>query len=144
MTGHEHSVSVAGVIIDGADRTLLIQRRDNAHWEPPGGILERDERITDGLVRELKEETGLNVEPIALTGVYKNMRHGIIALVFRCRAIDGTLRTNPEVTAFHWASKEEVAQMVSEAFAIRIYDAYRGDAQVPIREHDGVSLLQTP
>jgi 8-oxo-dGTP diphosphatase len=34
-----HSVSVAGVITDDHDRTLLIQRRDNRHWEPPGGGL---------------------------------------------------------------------------------------------------------
>jgi 8-oxo-dGTP diphosphatase len=66
-----HSVSVAGVVIDEDGRALVIQRRDNAHWEPPGGILERDETITDGLLREVKEETGLIVEPIALTGIYK-------------------------------------------------------------------------
>jgi ADP-ribose pyrophosphatase YjhB (NUDIX family) len=80
-----HSVSVAGVVIDEDGRTLVIQRRDNAHGEPPGGVLERDEMITDGLLREIKEETGLIVEPITLTGVYKNMSKGIVALVFRCR-----------------------------------------------------------
>ncbi len=69
-----HSVSVAGVVIDEDGRALVIQRRDNAHWEPPGGILERDETITDGLLREVKEETGLLVVPVALTGVYKNIR----------------------------------------------------------------------
>ena len=35
-----HSVSVAGVIIDDQHRALLIRRRDNQHWEPPGGVLE--------------------------------------------------------------------------------------------------------
>ena len=41
MTGEAtyHSVSVAGVVIDENGRTLVIQRRDNGHWEPPGGIL---------------------------------------------------------------------------------------------------------
>jgi len=67
-----HSVSVAGVVIDEDGCTLVVQRRDNGHWEPPGGILERDESIADDLVREVREETGLIVEPIALTGVYKN------------------------------------------------------------------------
>ena len=93
MTGEDmrHSVSVAGVVIDEDDRALVIRRRDNAHWEPPGGILERDETITEGLIREVREETGLLVEPIALTGVYKNLSRGIVALVFRCRAAGGIL-----------------------------------------------------
>jgi 8-oxo-dGTP diphosphatase len=84
-----HSVSVAGVVIDENGRTLVIQRRDNGHWEPPGGVLERDESIIEGLIREVKEETGL-VEPLVLTGVYKNMRLGVVALVFRCRLVGGT------------------------------------------------------
>ena len=42
---------------------------------PPGGILELDEPIETGVRRELKEETGLDIDPTALTGVYKNMGH---------------------------------------------------------------------
>jgi ADP-ribose pyrophosphatase YjhB (NUDIX family) len=141
MSGGAYSVSVTGVIVDEDDRALLIQRKDNAHWEPPGGILEVDERITDGLRREVREETGLTVEPVGLTGVYKNMSRGIIALVFRCRATGGTLTVNPEVIAFHWASKEDVADMVTEAFAIRVQDAYHYGSPPAVREHDGLHLI---
>jgi 8-oxo-dGTP diphosphatase len=74
-----HSVSVAGVVIDDHGRALLIQRLDNHRWEPPGGVLELDESIDDGLRREVREETGLDVEPEAVTGVYKNMTRGIVA-----------------------------------------------------------------
>src|SRR5262249_8754690 len=48
-----------------------------------GGILERDEDIVAGLRREIREETGLDTRPDGLSGVYKNMTQGIIALVFR-------------------------------------------------------------
>jgi 8-oxo-dGTP diphosphatase len=41
-------------------------------------------------------ETGLEVEPQALSGVYKNMRRGIVALVFRCRIIGGEPRPTRE------------------------------------------------
>ena len=95
-----HSVSVAGVVIDEDGRALVIQRRDNAHWEPPGGVLERNETIIDGLLREVGEETGLIVEPMALTGIYKNMSRGIIALVFRCRAISGSLKKTRRLPGF--------------------------------------------
>jgi 8-oxo-dGTP diphosphatase len=141
MGDRAYSVSVAGVIIDDKENALLVKRRDNSHWEPPGGILELTERITDGLLREVKEETGLNVEPVALTGVYKNMSRGIVALVFRCRVLGGTLTLNPEVSDFHWASKDDVADMVTEAFAIRILDAYQCGNPPAVREHDGVHLV---
>src|SRR5919106_4723427 len=85
-TSSKHWVSVAGVIIEDGS-ALIIRRRDNSRWEPPGGVLENGESIEDGLVREVFEETGIRVEPVALTGVYKNMRRDIVALVFRCRAI---------------------------------------------------------
>jgi ADP-ribose pyrophosphatase YjhB (NUDIX family) len=66
---NRHSVSVAGVVVDRAGRALLIRRRDNAHWEAPGDIPELQEPIEAG--REVKEGTGLDVDPVALTGVYK-------------------------------------------------------------------------
>lgn len=143
MTGEDtrHSVSVAGVVIDEHGRALVIQRRDNAHWEPPGGILEHDETITDGLLREVREETGLIVEPVALTGVYKNMSRGIVALVFRCRAVGGALRENSEVVGFRWVRESEVSTLMSEAYAVRVLDAYRHSTAPFVREHDGVRLV---
>ena len=77
----KHSVSVAGIIVDAAGRALLVQRRDNGHWEPPGGVLELDESISDGLRREVSEETGLDIQPERLTGICKNMPLGVVALV---------------------------------------------------------------
>src|SRR6202012_5409659 len=108
------------VIIDEQGRALLIQRRDNHHWEPPGGVLELAESIEDGLRREVREETGLDVEPGALSGVYKNMSRGIIALVFRCKVTGGHLATNDEVTAFRWADEDTIRQLTSEATMPRL------------------------
>ena len=143
MTGEAtyHSVSVAGVVIDENGRTLVIQRRDNGHWEPPGGVLEREESIIQGLLREVREETGLIVEPMVLSGVYKNMRLGVVALVFRCRPAGGALTENSEAVGFRWIQESEASVIMPEAFAIRILDAYRNDAEPSIRDHDGVKLI---
>ena len=107
-TPSRHSVSVSGVIPDDHGRVLLIRRRDNQHWEPPGGVLELAETIHDGLRREIREETGLDIEPGAITGIYKNMPRGIIALVFRCKITGGQLTANNEVTAFRWADEAAI------------------------------------
>jgi 8-oxo-dGTP diphosphatase len=140
MTTALHSVSVAAVIVDDSGRALLIKRRDNERWEPPGGVLELNEDITAGLRREALEETGLDVEPVALTGVYKNMKRGIVALVFKCKATDGQLALNDEVSEFRWATPEEVTSVVDEAFAVRIIDALSGLSTPAVRQHDGVRL----
>ena len=136
-----HSVSVSGVIPDDHGRVLLIRRRDNQHWEPPGGVLELNETIPDGLRREIREETGLDIEPDALTGVYKNMPRGIIALVFRCKITGGHLSTNDEVTAFQWADRTDIQRFTSEAYAVRLLDALREGTTPAIRQHDGTDLL---
>jgi 8-oxo-dGTP diphosphatase len=136
-----HSVSVAGVITDDHGRALLIQRRDNRHWEPPGGVLELAEGIQDGLRREVCEETGLDVEPVSLTGVYKNITQGIVALVFRCKVTGGRLTTNDEVSAFQWASPADVKRLMTEAYGVRVFDALEPHRPVTVRSHDGVHVL---
>ena len=136
-----HSVSVSGVITDDHGRALLIQRRDNHHWEPPGGVLELDETIQDGLRREVREETGLDIEPDTLSGIYKNMNRGIVALVFRCKVTGGHLTTNDEVAAFRWADESIIRQLASDAYAVRVLDALRTGTAPAIRHHDGTHVL---
>lgn len=139
-----HSVSVSGVISDHDGRALLVQRRDNHRWEPPGGVLELGESIQGGLRREVREETGLIVEPVVLTGVYKNMTRAIVALVFRCIVSGGELATNAEVAAFRWATVAEVPELAAEVYAVRILDALTGESGPVIRHHDGAHLLGAP
>jgi ADP-ribose pyrophosphatase YjhB (NUDIX family) len=98
-TPPRHSVSVSGVIPDGHGHVLLIRRRDNQHWGPPGGVLELAESIHDGLRREIREETGLDIEPGPLTGVYKNMPRSIVALVFRCKMACTTQTSTSDTTS---------------------------------------------
>src|SRR3954468_4603945 len=99
---HIHSVSVAGVVVDEAGRVLVIKRRDNGRWEPPGGILERDETFEEGVAREVLEETGVTVEVERLSGVYKNMARGIVALVYRCHPVSGGGHPTNESVAVDW------------------------------------------
>lgn len=134
-----HSVSVAAAIVRDDGRILAIQRRDNGRWEPPGGVLELDETVEEGLRREVREETGLEVEPEALTGIYKNMPRGIVALVFRCRQLDGEPHETREALDVRWMTSEEVRMEMDEAYAVRMADALR-EGPPAVRSHDGFRL----
>jgi 8-oxo-dGTP diphosphatase len=139
-TPPRHSVSVSGVIPDDHGRVLLIRRRDNQHWEPPGGVLELGETIHDGLRREVCEETGLDIEPDALTGVYKNMTQGIVALVFRCTPETGRVTQTDESRDVRWMAPSEIVQKMSPAYSVRVMDSLAASV-VHTRVHDGVNVM---
>lgn len=138
-TTPKHSVSVAGIIIRDDDRILVIRRDDNGHWEAPGGVLELGESFEDGVRREVLEETGLTVKVERLTGVYKNLMHGIVALVYRCCPAGGETRPTAEASEVRWMTREEVQSTMNPAFAVRVLDAF--DESAHSRAHDGVNLL---
>ncbi|WP_374206214.1 NUDIX hydrolase [Streptomyces roseoverticillatus] len=135
-----HSVSVAGAVVREDGRVLAIRRADNGHWEPPGGVLEVAEAPEDGVRREVREETGIEVEVQQLTGVYKNMARGVVALVFRCTPVGGSERTSEESVAVAWMTPEEVTASMTEAYAVRLQDALSDDAP-HVRAHDGQRLI---
>ena len=135
-----HSVSVAGAVVREDGRLLAIRRADNGTWELPGGVLELTEAPEEGVAREVWEETGIRVEVDELTGVYKNTTRGIVALVFRCKPSGGSERTSGESTAVAWLTPEEVAERMSEVYAVRLLDALDEDGP-HVRSHDGRRLL---
>ena len=136
-----HSVSVAGAAFDEAGRVLLIRRRDNSQWQAPGGVLELNESFEEGVVREVLEETGVQVQVERLTGVYKNLTEGVVALVYRCRPIGGAVRPSEEAREVAWIALENSLSLMSPAFAVRVHDAACPAEQPPAsRSHDGYNL----
>lgn len=137
---HRFSVSVAGAVLREDGRVLAIRRRDNGHWEPPGGVLESGEPMQEGLVREVLEETGLTVKAERLSGVYQNLGRDIVALVFRCHAVSGDLRPSDETSELEWLTQAEIIERMTPAYAARLTDAMTGQ-DPKTRTHDGVTLV---
>jgi ADP-ribose pyrophosphatase YjhB (NUDIX family) len=84
----------------------LHRRDDNQLWPIPGGRMEVGERIADTVVREVKEETGLEVEPERVVGIYSDPQHVVeyadgevrqqFSVCFACRVVGGDLATSNE------------------------------------------------
>lgn len=138
-----HSVSAGAAVVRDDGRVLAIKRRDNGAWVQPGGVVELDEDPRATVRREVLEETGVEVEPQELVGIYKNMRRGVVSLVFRCRPVGGEARSTAEAADVAWLSPGEVRERMEDAFAVRLLDALSGGGPY-VRVHDGANLLPDP
>ena len=83
-------IAVSAVIFD-RERVLLAHRRDIDWWNLPGGGMELGETVDEALHREVREETGLEVEIEQLIGVYSKPQKQEVVLAFRCRIMGGAL-----------------------------------------------------
>jgi 8-oxo-dGTP diphosphatase len=137
-----HSVSVTGVVFSDDGRVLAIQRSDDGRWVPPGGVLELAETPFEGVEREVLEETGIRVRAKQLTGVYKNMKQGIVTLAFRCSVIGGHSHPTDEAKQVTWLTIDQVQRDMVPARAIRITDALSDNGPF-VRIHDGTHLLRS-
>ena len=107
----------------------------------PAGFSRSTRACTRVWTREVREETGLEVLPEALTGVYKNVSRGIVALVFRCRVAGGSLRPYQlRRRTSDGSVVQEVRELMNEAYAVRLLDALK-EGPPRIRSHDGFALL---
>ncbi len=113
--------SVVAVVTDDAGRVLMIHKTDNNLWALPGGGHEPGEFIADTVVREVKEETGYDVEVEVLTGTYTNPNHRMkyddgevrqqFSLAFRARLIGGSARTSSETREVRWLNRNEIDEL---------------------------------
>lgn len=65
-------------------------------WAQPGGFLEIDETAQEGAVRETLEETGLQVEPSGIVGVYSRPQAAVVVVCWEAAVIGGDARTSAE------------------------------------------------
>lgn len=104
--GHDLLVlpGVAAIIVDDQGRVLMVRRSDTGAWQLPSGIVEPGEHPAETMVREVAEETGLEVTVDAIAAIVGKRRvvypNGdeceFVTAVFRCTRIGGELRPDGE------------------------------------------------
>lgn len=67
--------AASAIVVNEAGSILLHRRTDNDLWALPGGVMEFGESISETVVREVREETGLDVLPKYVTAVYSDPKH---------------------------------------------------------------------
>jgi ADP-ribose pyrophosphatase YjhB (NUDIX family) len=121
----------SALVVDDAGRILLQRRADSGNWSVPGGTMEIGETLGAAVVRETREETGLDVELTGILGVYTDPRHVIayqdgevrqeFVVVFTARAIGGELAVSDESTEVRYVEPTEMdALPMHESVRLRI------------------------
>lgn len=133
--GHDKIIlNASGAIIAKDDKILLQRRSDNGAWGLIGGILEMGETYHQGALREIKEETGLDVNLDYLVGIYHgfNMKwpsgdeaHAICA-VFKASIVGGELKKDHESLDLKFFSKDEIPSIPAEDHKEAIKDFFNG------------------
>jgi ADP-ribose pyrophosphatase YjhB (NUDIX family) len=132
--------SVVAFVRDRAGRVLMVQRSDNGRWALPGGGHDIGESIGDTVVREVREETGIEVEVLGLSGIYTDPGHVMryddgevrqqFSICFRARPVGGRLRTSSETTQVRWVEQTDLGGLdVHPTMRLRIEHAM-DDARV--------------
>jgi ADP-ribose pyrophosphatase YjhB (NUDIX family) len=132
-------VGVGGVVIHRG-RALLIRRGSEplkGEWSIPGGMLELGEELTAGVHRELKEETGLDVEPLECILVFdrimhegKRVKYHYVIVDYLCRRKRGRLRPASDVIDARWVRREDLPQYhltdMATALILQAFEMMKG------------------
>jgi 8-oxo-dGTP diphosphatase len=121
-------VGVGAVVLDG-ERVLLIRRGQEpmkGQWSIPGGALEVGETLLEGVRREVREETGLDVEPMELVEVLDRIardaegrvQYHYVLVDYLCRVTGGSLCCATDATEARWASREELEGVAAFTVAV--------------------------
>lgn len=127
------SIGAFAIIFDDQDRVLLCHRRDMDMWNLPGGGLESGELPTDAVIREAKEETGLDVVVECLVGVYGKKEKDELVFAFVCRVTGGHLTLNNEADDLRYFSIEAMPANTLPKQVERIHDALRCETKPVFR-----------
>ncbi len=135
----ERPVVGVGAVVCEAGRVLLVERNQEPHqgtWSLPGGVLELGEPLAEGLRREIREETGLEIRILELVEVFERIlldeqgrpEYHYVLVDYLCEKTGGQLRAGDDVSGAEWVARDRLGAyrltsgagpVIEKAFAIR-------------------------
>ncbi len=105
-------------------------------WSLPGGALETGELLADAVKREMREETGLEIEPLGVVEIFERImrdaagatEYHYVLIDYICRVTGGALRAGDDVCRVEWVRRRDLANLqitegtlgvIEKAFRVR-------------------------
>ena len=128
-------VAVGAAVGNDKGELLLIKRADSGVWLYPTGWCDAGYSAVEVAVKEVEEETGIEVEPVRLIGLLDGLRLGfsrstLYSLLFYCRAVGGELKAHPlEVADLGWFGPDNLPSPLAgvERWGDHVFAAIRGE-----------------
>ena len=126
-----------GAIMLKRDRILMAQRGKEplkGSWSLPGGALETGESLADGVRREVREETGLDIRPLGVLEIFERImrdasgapEYHYVLIDYMCRIVGGTLAPGDDVCAVEWVRRRDLPKLqITEGTLAVIEKAFR-------------------
>lgn len=113
--------SVTAIVLDEHGRLLLVHKTDNDLWALPGGGMDPGEYMAETVAREVKEETGIDVEVTGLVGIYTNPHHVMAyddgevrqqcSICFTTRMLGGQIATSSETSEVKFVDPADLGSL---------------------------------
>jgi len=118
----KHPLVGVGAILLKRDRILMAQRGKEplkGWWSLPGGALETGESLADGVRREVREETGLEIRPMGVLEIFERImrdskgdaEYHYVLIDYVCRIIGGTLCDGDDVCRVEWVRRSDLVKL---------------------------------
>jgi 8-oxo-dGTP diphosphatase len=109
-----------GALIFEAGQILLVERAKEplkGFWSLPGGIVEAGEKLEDAIRREVREETGLEIEPLSLFEIFERImpdagraEYHYVLMDYLCRVVGGELAAASDVSQAVWVEEQNLGE----------------------------------
>jgi ADP-ribose pyrophosphatase YjhB (NUDIX family) len=129
-------MEVAALVFITSEEGLLLVEQDygRRYWSLPGGLVEANETIEQAAIREVKEETGLDVHLIRTIGVYRKYDRDGLAITFKAEVIGGELEAGAEISECRYFSFDKLPTHARGHFIQRVDDFLLADNGIVYRE----------
>ncbi len=131
----ENPLIGVGAVVVGGERVLLVRRGHEplkGRWSLPGGLIELGEELEAAVIREVREETGLAVEPVELIELLDRIhrdgdriRYHYVIADYLCRVTGGKLQAASDADEVRWAKRSELnsSALALDPIAVRVIEA---------------------
>ncbi len=144
-------VGVGGVLL--RDGKILLAKRKNEPgkglWSIPGGLVEPGETLSEAVKREIREETGLEIEPVRPIHVAEvverdeegRIRYHYVLVDYLCRVVEGALRPGDDAKEVRWIPLERAKELPLTSSTKKLIDELTKGFFMVIRNRDVARVL---
>ena len=135
------TVGVFGIITNEHDGVLLCHRNDYNLWNLPGGGLEKGETPWGCIIRETKEETGLDIEVSHLMGIYSKPQKDEVVFMFVCHISGGELKLTEESRALKYFALTDIPRNTVPKQVERLRHYFADKNRIYLEKQEGESAI---